>query len=267
MAKGAGHARARPGHHARACSPPTRSSTPTALDAALRAATARRPSTGSTPTAACPPTTPCCCWPPAPPGSRPADDELAAAVDAVCADLARQLLADAEGATKDIAHRGASARPREDDAVEVGRAVARNNLVKCAIHGDDPNWGRVLAAVGTTDAAFEPDAARRRASTASGSAGAAPPARTATRSTCPAARSPSPSTCTPATRDGDGLDQRPHRRLRPRELGVLDMSRRTPATDALGRAGARPATLIEALPWLARFHGARSWSSSTAATR
>jgi glutamate N-acetyltransferase/amino-acid N-acetyltransferase len=45
----------------------------------------------------------------------------------------------------------------EDDAVTVGRAVARNNLLKCAIHGEDPNWGRVLAAIGTTDAAFEPD--------------------------------------------------------------------------------------------------------------
>ena len=49
------------------------------------------------------------------------------------------------------------ARPSEDDAVEVGRAVARNNLLKCALFGNDPNWGRVLAAVGTTSAAFEPD--------------------------------------------------------------------------------------------------------------
>ena len=45
----------------------------------------------------------------------------------------------------------------EDDAVEVGRSIARNNLLKCAIHGEDPNWGRVLSAIGTTDAAFEPD--------------------------------------------------------------------------------------------------------------
>ena len=49
------------------------------------------------------------------------------------------------------------ADPREDDAVEVGRSVARNNLFKAAIFGNDPNWGRVLAAIGTTDAAFEPD--------------------------------------------------------------------------------------------------------------
>ena len=73
-----------------------------------------------------------------------------------CHDLARQLLADAEGSTKDIAIevRGAAS---EDDAVEVGRAVARSNLVKTALFGNDPNWGRILAAVGTTGAAFEPD--------------------------------------------------------------------------------------------------------------
>ena len=62
--------------------------------------------------------------------------------------------------TKNIAHRASRGAASEDDAVEVGRAVARSNLLKCAIHGEDPNWGRVLAAVGTTDAAFEPDAAR-----------------------------------------------------------------------------------------------------------
>ena len=45
----------------------------------------------------------------------------------------------------------------EDDAVEVGRAIARSNLFKCAVFGDDPNWGRVLAAIGTTAADFEPD--------------------------------------------------------------------------------------------------------------
>ena len=46
----------------------------------------------------------------------------------------------------------------EDDAVDAGRAVARANLVKCAIHGEDPNWGRILAELGMTDARFEPDA-------------------------------------------------------------------------------------------------------------
>ena len=81
---------------------------------------------------------------------------LEAAVTDVCADLSRQLVADAEGASMFVSvHvRGAAG---EDDAVEVARAVARSNLLKCAVHGNDPNWGRVLAAVGTTRAAFEPD--------------------------------------------------------------------------------------------------------------
>ncbi|MER6831120.1 bifunctional glutamate N-acetyltransferase/amino-acid acetyltransferase ArgJ [Streptosporangium sp. NPDC000563] len=75
---------------------------------------------------------------------------------AVCADLARQLLMDAEGASKAIAIEVVGAAS-EDDAVTVGRAVSRSNLFKCAIYGEDPNWGRVLSAVGTTDAVFEPD--------------------------------------------------------------------------------------------------------------
>ncbi|MFE3451101.1 bifunctional glutamate N-acetyltransferase/amino-acid acetyltransferase ArgJ [Nonomuraea sp. NPDC059194] len=74
----------------------------------------------------------------------------------VCADLARQLLVDAEGASKAIAIEVVGAAS-EDDAVKVGRTVSRSNLLKCAIHGEDPNWGRVLSAVGTTDAIFEPD--------------------------------------------------------------------------------------------------------------
>jgi glutamate N-acetyltransferase / amino-acid N-acetyltransferase len=77
-------------------------------------------------------------------------------VQAVCADLARQLIADAEGATKDICIEVSNAASVAD-AVEVARAIGRSNLLKCAIHGEDPNWGRVLAAVGTTNAAFEPD--------------------------------------------------------------------------------------------------------------
>jgi glutamate N-acetyltransferase / amino-acid N-acetyltransferase len=74
----------------------------------------------------------------------------------VCAGLARQLVADAEGATKEVAVEIVGAA-NESDAVEVGRSIARNNLLKCALFGNDPNWGRVLAAVGTTSAAFEPD--------------------------------------------------------------------------------------------------------------
>ena len=81
--------------------------------------------------------------------------DLAEAVSEVCADLARQLIADAEGARHDIAIAVRSAAT-EADALEVGRAVARNNLFKCAVFGNDPNWGRVLAAVGTTTAAFDP---------------------------------------------------------------------------------------------------------------
>ena len=81
--------------------------------------------------------------------------ELTSALTAVCSSLGRQLVADAEGAAHDIAIevRGAAS---VDDALEVARSVARNNLFKCAIFGNDPNWGRVLAAVGMTRAAFDP---------------------------------------------------------------------------------------------------------------
>jgi glutamate N-acetyltransferase/amino-acid N-acetyltransferase len=88
-------------------------------------------------------------------GITPTAAELGAAVTAVCADLARQLIADAEGAKHDIAIEIGSAAS-VSDALEVARAIARNNLFKCAVFGDDPNWGRVLAAVGTTRAAFDP---------------------------------------------------------------------------------------------------------------
>ncbi|WP_073222259.1 bifunctional glutamate N-acetyltransferase/amino-acid acetyltransferase ArgJ [Streptomyces sp. NBRC 110465] len=89
-------------------------------------------------------------------GITPEQDAFAEAVRAVCDDLARQLIGDAEGASKDIRIEVVNAAT-EDDAVEVGRSIARNNLLKCAIHGEDPNWGRVLSAIGTTRAAFEPD--------------------------------------------------------------------------------------------------------------
>ncbi|MEV0224981.1 bifunctional glutamate N-acetyltransferase/amino-acid acetyltransferase ArgJ [Streptomyces sp. NPDC050704] len=82
--------------------------------------------------------------------------EFAEAVRQVCDDLGQQLIRDAEGASKDIKVEVVNAAS-EDDAVEVGRSIARNNLLKCAIHGEDPNWGRVLSAIGTTSAAFEPD--------------------------------------------------------------------------------------------------------------
>ena len=83
-------------------------------------------------------------------------EQLRAAVTAVCQDLARQMVADAEGASKDIEITVRTAASVAD-ALEAARAVGRSNLLKCALHGNDPNWGRVLAAVGTTSAAFEPD--------------------------------------------------------------------------------------------------------------
>ncbi|MEN2417959.1 bifunctional glutamate N-acetyltransferase/amino-acid acetyltransferase ArgJ [Streptomyces rimosus] len=89
-------------------------------------------------------------------GETPGYEAFADAVRTVCDDLARQLIGDAEGATKDIRIEVVNAAS-EDDAVEVGRSIARNNLLKCAIHGEDPNWGRVLSAIGTTSAVFDPD--------------------------------------------------------------------------------------------------------------
>jgi glutamate N-acetyltransferase/amino-acid N-acetyltransferase len=89
-------------------------------------------------------------------GVTPSADEVTEALTAACTDLAMQLLSDAEGSTKDIAItvRGAASVA---DALTAARACARNNLLKTALFGNDPNWGRVLAAIGTTDAAFEPD--------------------------------------------------------------------------------------------------------------
>ncbi|MEO3974469.1 bifunctional glutamate N-acetyltransferase/amino-acid acetyltransferase ArgJ [Streptomyces sp. CAU 1734] len=89
-------------------------------------------------------------------GVIPPPEEFARAVHAVCLDLARQLTADAEGASKEIEVEVVGAAS-ERDAVTVGRSIARNNLLKCALHGEDPNWGRVLSAIGTTDAVFDPD--------------------------------------------------------------------------------------------------------------
>jgi glutamate N-acetyltransferase / amino-acid N-acetyltransferase len=89
-------------------------------------------------------------------GVRPDPKEFAALLTQGCADLARQQQLDAEGATKAI-NIDVTGAASEADAITVGRAVARCNLLKCAIGGEDPNWGRALAAVGTTDAAFDPD--------------------------------------------------------------------------------------------------------------
>jgi glutamate N-acetyltransferase/amino-acid N-acetyltransferase len=92
-------------------------------------------------------------------GVRPTPEELTAAVTEACAQLARALIADAEGASHDIAVTVTGAGS-EDAAVAVARAVTRSNLFKAAVFGNDPNWGRVLAAVGTVPvevAAFDAD--------------------------------------------------------------------------------------------------------------
>jgi len=89
-------------------------------------------------------------------GVRPELTEFASLLTSACEDLARQLLLDCEGATKAITIDVVGA-DSEEDALAVGRAIARCNLFKCAITGEDPNWGRVLAAVGTTSAVFEPN--------------------------------------------------------------------------------------------------------------
>ena len=88
-------------------------------------------------------------------GITPTVADLTEALTRACTDLAMQLLADAEGADHEIAITVLGAAD-EDDAVEVGRSIARSNLFKAAVFGKDPNWGRVLASVGTTRAAFDP---------------------------------------------------------------------------------------------------------------
>jgi glutamate N-acetyltransferase/amino-acid N-acetyltransferase len=88
-------------------------------------------------------------------GVTPDLDAFTALLTDLCLDLARQLQEDAEGASHDIVIE-VSGAASEDDAVEVGRAIARNNLFKAAVFGNDANWGRVLAAIGTTQAAFDP---------------------------------------------------------------------------------------------------------------
>jgi glutamate N-acetyltransferase/amino-acid N-acetyltransferase len=89
-------------------------------------------------------------------GVKPDKRDFTRSLTEVCADLARQLQRNAEGASKYVSIEVVGAAS-EDDAVTVGRSVARNSLLKCALAGSDPNWGRVLTAVGTTDAVFEPD--------------------------------------------------------------------------------------------------------------
>ena len=219
-------------------------------------------STGSTPTAACPPTTPSRCWPAAPPAITPTEEDFTEALGRACTDLAMQLLADAEGADHDIAITVLHAAT-EDEAVEVGRSVARSDLFKTAVFGKDPNWGRVLASIGTTDAAFDPadlDVAMngvwvcRSVDARRGPGRRRPGAARGQRDHRPQGR----------RRPRHRLDQRPHARLRARELRLLaadettddDPRRRARSTRAWKQAPPpRPPTLAEALPWLKQFHG------------
>ena len=88
-------------------------------------------------------------------GVKPEPAEFQALLTELCQELALKLLDDAEGASHNI-HIKVRGAASESDALEVGRAIARNNLFKTAIFGNDPNWGRILAAIGTTSAAFDP---------------------------------------------------------------------------------------------------------------
>jgi glutamate N-acetyltransferase/amino-acid N-acetyltransferase len=108
-------------------------------------------------------------------GARPDPDDLAVAVRAVCSDLAGQLLADAEGGTKVVSVQvGGAAGPGE--ALAVARRVADSPLVKTAVYGGDPNWGRVLQAAGTAGVSFDPRLVRLEVAGGPGAAGIEPPA-------------------------------------------------------------------------------------------
>ncbi|MDP5025953.1 MAG: bifunctional ornithine acetyltransferase/N-acetylglutamate synthase, partial [Aquiluna sp.] len=88
-------------------------------------------------------------------GVSPELEEFTELLTSLCEELALKLLDDAEGASHSI-HITTLGAANEDDAVEVSRSVARNNLFKAAVYGNDPNWGRILAAVGVTNAEFDP---------------------------------------------------------------------------------------------------------------
>ena len=181
----------------------------------------------------------------------PTNEEFTETLTDVCADLARQLTADAEGAQKMITIEVVGAAS-EDDAVDGGPGRGPEQPGQVRDHGEDPNWGRILAAVGTTDAIFDPD----RLNVAVNGVwvcrhGAAGEDRSKVDLT------PKDVTITVDLSTGPALrghlDQRPDRRLRPRELGLLHM---TMLQGRVEDASAKAATLIEALPWLNRFHGA-----------
>ena len=176
-------------------------------------------------------------------GIAPTEGEFADAVRAVCHDLAQQLMRDAEGSDHDISIEVVQAA-NEDDAVEVGRAIARSNLFKAAVFGRDANWGRILAAVGTTQAAFEPDeldvAINDVWIALGGEPGESRDLVDLSGRTVHVVVN-----LHAGVGRGHRLDQRPDPRLRARELGVQLMT-----------ASAKAQVLVEALPWLERFHNA-----------
>ena len=177
-------------------------------------------------------------------GITPPIDDFTAALTQACTDLAMQLLKDAEGADHEIAITVLNAAS-EDDAVAVGRSVARSNLFKAAVFGKDPNWGRVLASIGTTDAAFDPadlDVAMngvwvcRKSTPGRGPEPGRPRAARGHRLHRPEV----------GLGAGHGLDQRPDPRLCPREQRVLLM---------IGPDPEKAQILANALPWLKKYHG------------
>jgi len=103
-------------------------------------------------------------------GVRPDPDDLAGAVEAVCGDLAGQMLADAEGGTK-VVNVQVGGAGGDAEAVAVARRVADSPLVKAAVYGGDPNWGRVLQAAGTAGVDFDPSAVRLEVAGGPGAAG------------------------------------------------------------------------------------------------
>jgi glutamate N-acetyltransferase / amino-acid N-acetyltransferase len=108
-------------------------------------------------------------------GARTDPGELGAAVAAVCRDLAGQMLADAEGGTKVVSVQVGGAGG-EDPALAVARRIADSPLVKAAVYGGDPNWGRVLQAAGTAGVGFDPGLVRLEVAGGPGAAGIEPPA-------------------------------------------------------------------------------------------
>jgi glutamate N-acetyltransferase / amino-acid N-acetyltransferase len=107
-------------------------------------------------------------------GARADPGDLAAAVEAVCRDLAGQMLADAEGGTKVVSVQVGGAGG-VGEALAVARRVADSPLVKTAVYGGDPNWGRVLQAAGTAGVGFDPGSVRLEVAGGAGVAGIEPP--------------------------------------------------------------------------------------------